>query len=220
MAILSKRHLVAALGAGLIIGAATFTAIGVSAHEGFSFGPKGGDAMEEVLGLDKEEIRDLKQDGATMEEIVTQNGFESLEAFDATMEQAMRANLAERGLSDEEIDQRVALMQEHREIMEDVRDTRLELFGLTHDEVRALHDEGQTLEDIVKSAGYESVEDFQTALSEKLAQLWADEGVDQTTIDARLERLENRGNKLGGGLRMGDHDGEGMGERMHQRINQ
>jgi AraC-like DNA-binding protein len=207
MAILTGKHLVAALGAGLIIG-------------GFRFGPGDGGAIEEVLGLDKEAIRDLKQDGATMEEIVTENGFDSLEAFEAAMEDAMRANLAERGLSDEVIEIRISAMQDRREIMEDVRDVRLELFGLTHDEIKALHDEGQTLEDIVKSIGYDSVDAFQTALSDKLAQLWADEGVDQATIDERIERLENRGNGLGGGLEMHERAGEGFGEGMHKRFNQ
>ncbi|MDX1765396.1 MAG: hypothetical protein R3313_00430 [Candidatus Saccharimonadales bacterium] len=186
----------ALLGTGLVVGAVAFTVVGASAHPGDGDGVRHqrGENVSEVLGITVDELKEAKDSGQTLEEIVTANGFDSLEAFEAAMEESLRAKLAEEGLSEEEINEKVARMQERREIKEDVRSVHETLLGKTREELREAKEAGTSFEDILAEAGYEDREAFQAATAESLTQLWVDEGVDQDTIDERLERIENRKN--------------------------
>jgi len=185
------------LGTGLIIGAAAFTVIGASAHPGDGDGNRNGrgQTVSEVLGVTLDELKEAKDSGQTLEEIVTENGFESLESFESAMEDALRTKLSERGFTDEAIEEKIAAMQVRHEIKDDVSEARQTLLNLTREQVGEKKDAGMTFEEILAEAGYDSKDAFHDALTDSLGQTWADEGVDQETIDERLEQLEKRGQK-------------------------
>jgi len=202
------------LATGLIFGAVVFTVVGTSAHQeerdGLKKTGRGGENVSQLLGISVDDLRAAKNDGQTLEQLVTANGFESLEAFKTAMEENFRAMLAEKGLSEEEIDEKVATRQDHRALREDIREARLSVLGLTHEQIREKKDSGMTYEEILVEAGYQDKDAFKIALSDALSQLWADEGVDQETIDERLETLENRRGHKGFGQKQSPRHG-GLG---------
>lgn len=119
---------------GVMIGAVTFGAMNVSAHDyGYQIDgePKDGLSMhngdhgmhkghhneftEELLGLSADELRAEREAGKTMEQIVTENGYDSLESFHSAVEQKVREELAAEGLSEEEIDARIAEHEERQQ---------------------------------------------------------------------------------------------------------
>ncbi len=123
---------------GVMVGALTFSAIGVTA-QGFGddkvngerpgthgYGINEGERrMEgkkyaaEVLGLAPEEIRVEIQSGKTMEEVILAQGHESIESFRIEVEEFVREKLAEEGLGQEEIDARI---ENHEQRMEQMGD--------------------------------------------------------------------------------------------------
>lgn len=78
--------------------------------------------VEELLGLSRDEVRDELQSGKTMEEIVTTHGYESIESFKDAVEKKIREDLASRGISEEDIEQKIEM---HNERMEN-RQQRIE----------------------------------------------------------------------------------------------
>lgn len=203
---------VSLLGAGVVVGAASFTAIGASAQtgeEGEAGRHQRGEIVSEVLGVEKQELREAKQSGQTFEEIVTSNGFDSVEDFEAAMETAIREKLAEQGLSDEEIDEKIAIMQERKAVREDVRDTRQSVLGLSREEVKEKLEAGMSMDEILAETGFDDKQAVRDAVSGSLTELWSNEGVSEDEIEERLERLENRGDKRGfhGRHGFGPHQG-------------
>lgn len=190
----SKKHLALALGTGVLIGGASLGAYGVSA-QGFGTGNGTGDQLraddlrDEVLGLSRDQVADMRDDGMSFEEILAEQGFASSDEFHTAMDTKVRETLAERGFSQAEIDSRIAQMDERYSVREDVRDTRLELLGLSEDELHTMHDDGKSFEDVVKDAGYSDVDAFTQALKDKLTEKWLADGVSQGTIDLRLNHI-------------------------------
>jgi Spy/CpxP family protein refolding chaperone len=121
--------------AGVMIGAVTFGAMSASAHklddsgdgerrghfgehnsEGKMRGAKHGMKFsEELLGLTADELKAEREAGKTMEQIVTENGYNSIESFKDAVEQKVREELAAEGLSEEEIDEKIAEHEERRQ---------------------------------------------------------------------------------------------------------
>ena len=98
----------------------------------------------EVLGLTTEEIRAEIESGKTMEEVILAQGHESIESFKEEVEKLVREKLAEEGLSEEEINERIERHEERREhrlehraenFDEDRFRERMEDKGLSEDEI-------------------------------------------------------------------------------------
>ncbi len=148
---------------GVMLGALTFSAIGVSAHgtdeintDGQRRGTPGAGMMErrmggegkeyaaKVLGLTPEEIRAEMDSGKTMEEVVKAQGYESIESFRDEVENKVREKLAADGLSQEEIDARI---ERHENRMQDKFEHMSENFN--EDRMRErMSDRGFTDEEI------------------------------------------------------------------------
>lgn len=81
-----------------------------------------------------------------------------------------------------------------------VRDAVDELLGVTRDEMIAAHEAGQTREDLILEAGYDSVDDFRDAVKTKLEE----EGIDISTMSMQL-KLDGEGphGQHGGGMHRG-----------------
>lgn len=147
---------------GVMLGALTFSAIGVSAHStgerdpsgerrgkhGFEQGrqkhEEGKKYAAEVLGLTTEEIRVELDSGKTMEEVILAQGYESIESFREEVEALVREKLAQEGLSEEEINERIERHNERREHrlehrLKNFDETRfrerMEQKGLSEDEI-------------------------------------------------------------------------------------
>jgi len=120
---------------GVMLGALTFSAIGVSAYspgngdesgerprrQGFGMmehrRSEGKKYAAEVLGLTPEEIKAEIESGKTMEEVVLAQGYTSIESFREEVQNKVRERMAAAGLSEEEINQRIErhkVRREHR----------------------------------------------------------------------------------------------------------
>lgn len=147
---------------GVMLGALTFSAIGVSAYS-----PGNGDEGEErsrrqgfgmmehrrdgdkkyateILGLTSEEIKTEIESGKTMEEVVLAQGYESIESFREEVENRIRERMAAEGLSEEEINQRIERHKARREhrfehmsenFDEDVARERMQSRGLNDEQI-------------------------------------------------------------------------------------
>lgn len=150
------------IASGVILGAATLSAVSVSAHDNEDeTGRRGHHEMQiegakekrsekhhetvsEVLGITTDELKTELDSGKTMEEIVSAQGYESIESFKEAVENKVRENLAAEGLSEEEID---AKLERHKKRM----DHRMEHLSEDFDEVEfreRLSDRGLSEEEI------------------------------------------------------------------------
>lgn len=164
----------------------------VDAHNGS--GEKLGhrlDIAAEVLQVDVDALKAEIED-SSFEEVLAAYGHDSKEAFFEAAEPVLRERLAEKGLSEEEIDEKIANMQERREVKEDVTEVMAEVLGLSRDEAKAMKEAGQSWEDILAAQGFDSREALRDAVADSLTARWTDEGVSAEDIDDRLERLEDR----------------------------
>lgn len=191
MSMLTRVGLAAIAVAGtVVIGGAT-----VSAHGGGNmagrFGDKKLEVAAEVLGVEKAEL-ETKLESSTFEEVLAEYGYESDEAFQEAAEPIIRQNLADKGLSEEEINEKITNMAQRRAIHEDVEAVFEEVLGLSRDEVKALRDDDKSFQDILSDAGFADKDAFHEQVSTKLGELWTSEGIDADTIAERLERMENR----------------------------
>jgi hypothetical protein len=197
----TKTHVIAGIGSGVLVGALVFGALGVSAHSGTN-GSRS-PVISELLGLEQEEFREMKQSGQTMEEIAKSQGFADLDEFTGAVEAQVRSNLSERGFTETEIEERMTEVRDRHQIREEIREVRERLLGMTHEEFRAALESGQSRDKLYQSAGYEDADALHAAVAAELQTLWESAGVDQATIDQRLERLEHRGQHMKAQLRQG-----------------
>ena len=111
-----NKYVIAALAVGTVAGAAVTGGNLVSAHRGGGEEAKQNRAeiAAETLGVTVEEVTEAKQAGE-LEELLTANGFEDKDAFFEASLDVIRENLTEEGeLSAEEIDEKIASIEERR----------------------------------------------------------------------------------------------------------
>ncbi len=150
----------------------------------------------EVLGVEKEELESLLED-QTFKEVLEDNGYDEPGEFFTAMEPLIREALAEKGLSEEEINSKIEFMRNHHKLKADVMETRLELMGVTHSEIKELHEQGLDKTEILAQLGFDSVDGFHEQLKNLLVELWSERGVDQESIEKRIELVEDKHERLG-----------------------
>jgi len=155
----------------------------------------------QVLGISQDDLKAQLED-KTLKEIMSENGIDSKEAFQEAAEPFIREKLAEQGLSEEEIDEKLAHMQQRRQIMKSIHDAKMSALGLSREEIKDLKESGQTFEEVLSSQGFDSREDLKAAVRANLEQAWQDEGVDQETINQRLEKFDSHKK-----MKKGEHKG-------------
>jgi len=127
---------------GVMIGALTFGAIGASAQTpdisfskghgqgyGSAMSHNQGEYVTDVLGLTRDEVRAQVQDGKTMEEIATAQGYGNFESFKTAVENKIREGMTENGLSEDEINDRI---ERHQMRIEDRMEHMSEGLGEMH----------------------------------------------------------------------------------------
>lgn len=158
------------------------------------FGKRGEKRLEvasEVLGISADELRD-QIEASSFEDVLADYGYEDRDAFFEATIPVLEERLAEKGLSEEEITEKIENLEERREVKADVSEVSAELLRLTREEVKEAREGGQTFEEILTEQGFADKEDFHAQVAAELETLWGDEGVSDEDIEDRLERLEDR----------------------------
>ena len=182
--------------AGMAIGAVALGTAGVSAAVERNAADKQDwrQVKTDVHGLERSEIKDLKQDGQSLEEIVIAQGFSSVDDFQAAVEVELRAYLQEQGLTEAEIDEKLEARSLRQEIREDRQAVVEQLLGATKEELKA---EGTDKTAVLETAGFDSKDAFMEAVQAELESVWTEDGLSQDEIDSRLENLSKKGKRLG-----------------------
>lgn len=215
---IDKKQVSLGLIAGALIGATVFGTFAVRAQGDIDETDSGEAAVQnmvrphgrgqmldaELLGLGREEFRDqVKENG--LEDVVKNSGFESMDAFFLAVDEKVAEKLAEEGFSQQEIDERLTHMAEHRKMKQDMDAVREAVLGMSREDIHARLEAGESMQEIVSSAGFEDRSAVEEAVKSKLVEMWQSEGLDQQAIDQRLEKFEDR-------MEKGPH-----GERGHRR---
>lgn len=181
--------------AGIAIGAVTLGTVGVSAAIEKGSKAKGvRQVTTNVLGLERSEVKDLKESGQSFEEIVVAQGFSSVDDFQSAVEVELRAYLQEQGLTEAEIDEKFEARALRQEVREDRKAVMEQLLGATKDELKA---EGADKAAILEAAGFDSKDAFKEAVQAELESVWLEDGLSQDEIDSRLESSFKKGKRLG-----------------------
>ena len=179
-------------------------------------------ALAEAFGLTVDELQSTRQEGKTLWDIAKEQGLtvaEYQEKMTQARDKALELAVADGAITQEQADQAKALKeraQERRDQMGAMHDLMSAAvaaeFGLTVEELDAMHAEGKTLMDLASEQGL-TVEEFeskmQTARSKALEQAVADGIITQEQADWMLEHMGPKG--MMGGLGRGGFGSGGCG---------
>ena len=194
-------------------------------------------ALAEAFGLTVEEVQAVRQDGKTLWDVAKEQGLtvaDYQEKMTQAREKALELAVAAGAITQEQADQAKALKeraqgrQDQMGALHDIMSAAIAAeFGLTVDELEALHADGKTLMDWASEQGL-TVEEFeskqQVARSSALEQAVADGLLTQEQADWMLEHMGSKG-MMGGlgrggfgldGCRGGGMRGRGIGPGMRQ----
>ncbi len=179
------------------------------------------DISSEILGLSAEEIKSKIDSGMTMRDIIEEAGYtqESFkQAVQAKAEEKMQENLnqlvADGKITQEEADEKLALMQEKQGLMEqqheEILAAQAELLDMSVDELKSTLESGKKMQELVEEAGF-TLTEFHEKMAERrksiekarLEDLLEQGKITEEEYEKKLEFIESGkmlkkpGNKMG-----------------------
>lgn len=161
---IDKKSLIYGMG-GFLVGAAIMMPTIANAQPDES-GVRGviGDIKAQVLGFDsKEELKEAAKDKDSKKEIAEEAGFNSREE----VEEAVAKAVAESDeLTDEQKQEFKNRMAERAENRAEFEEAAAEFLGISVDELKAAHDDGKRLDDLLEDSG-KTKEEFKEFLDDE-----------------------------------------------------
>jgi hypothetical protein len=194
------------LAGGIMLGSMGAAAQGIG-NQKLGVGAERNEVAAEILGVNVDELVDLRGSGTTFEEFVLENGYDSFDEFHDDLVAALEKLWAEEGVDADVIAERLDRMATREEFHGVMQEIMEDLLGVSHEELVAAREDGSTNADLILAAGYDSVQEFHEAVSEAIDEA----GYDMPGHHMGQGEPKGHGDRLGEGLGAGPQGNGGFG---------